>query len=82
MIHTEEMFVEGEVKLLAVVQRLNPETSTWREEGQVGGVKTDTFETVARKYLGMYRANNPSVPEEHSRVVRRTITIFDEPMEW
>lgn len=70
------------VKVLAVVQRLDPESGAWRDESQIGDITAENFERAARKGLRMYRAVHPEKPRSSSRVARRIVTIADEPMEW
>lgn len=70
------------VKVLAVVQRLDPTSGVWHDEGQVGDVTPQNFERAARRYLRMYRTAHPQRPRKNSRVTRRIVTIADQPMEW
>jgi hypothetical protein len=73
---------EVKVKVLAVVQRLDPRSGVWHDEGQTGDVTPENFERAARKCLRMYRTAHPKNPRKNSRVTRRIVTIADEPMEW
>lgn len=82
MICMEELFIEGKAKLVAVVQRKDPKSGAWHEEGQVGDLTPENFERLARKYLKSYRQSRPQLPKESSRVIRRTVATFDEPMGW
>jgi hypothetical protein len=70
------------IKMLAVVQRLDPKSGAWHDEGQVGDVTPQNFERAAKHYLRMYRTANPQWPRKNSRVTRRIVTIADQPMEW
>jgi hypothetical protein len=70
------------VKVLAVVQRLDPKSGVWHDTGEVGDVTPQNFEKAARRHLRMYRTANPQRSRKNSRVTRRIVTIADEPMGW
>lgn len=73
---------EVKVKVLAVVQRLDPTSGAWHDEDQVGDITPQNFERAAKKALRMYRTAHPQRPKKNSRVTRRIVTAADEPMEW
>lgn len=78
----EALAEKVKVGVLAVVQRLDPKSGVWHDEGQLGDVTPENFEKAARKYLGMYRRAHPGRPKSDSRVLRRIVSTTDEPMEW